>query len=230
MKELIFIVEDDNNIRELVSVALTAHSYIIKTFACAEDALADAKHNVPDVIILDIMLPGIDGLTALKKLRSEKDTCNVLVLLLTAKSAEIDKVIGLESGADDYLAKPFGVMELAARVKALLRRSSHSSDEKETVLSSGGIVIDTSTREVSVNGENVVLTLKEYELLKILMENKNRVVTREELLDKLWGYDFVSETRTLDMHIRTLRQKLGDYADSPRYIRTVRGVGYHFVS
>jgi two-component system alkaline phosphatase synthesis response regulator PhoP len=230
VKELIYIVEDDNNIRELVSVALTAHSYTIKAFACAEDALSESKRNVPDLIILDIMLPGIDGLTALKKLRSEKDTCNVLVLLLTAKSAEIDKVIGLESGADDYLAKPFGVMELAARVKALFRRNAHSSDEKETVLSSGGIVIDTSTREVSVNGESTVLTLKEYELLKILMENKNRVVTREELLDKLWGYDFVSETRTLDMHIRTLRQKLGDYADSPRYIRTVRGVGYHFVS
>ena len=230
VNKLIYIVEDDNNIRELVTVALTAHSYNVKPFGCAEDALAEVKRAVPDLIILDIMLPGIDGISALKKLRSEKETCSTLILFLTAKSTELDKVIGLESGADDYLAKPFGVMELAARVKALLRRNNRTAEEKDVLLAAGSIVIDTSVREVSANGAKVVLTLKEYELLKLLIENKNRVISREELLDKVWGYDFVSETRTLDMHIRTLRQKLDDDADNPRYIRTVRGVGYHFVN
>lgn len=228
MNDLIYLVEDDDNIRELVTVALSAHSYRVKAFVCAEDALEELKLELPVLIILDIMLPGIDGINALKRIRQSDHTKDVMIMMLTAKSTELDKVIGLESGADDYVAKPFGVMELSARVKALLRRRVVNS-ENQTTITSSAIVIDTSLREVLLNGNKILLTLKEYELLKLLMENRSRVMTREELLDKVWGYDFVSETRTLDMHIRTLRQKLGDEAEKPIYIKTMRGVGYRFI-
>lgn len=231
MAELVYITEDDDSIRELVSVALSAYSYEVKSFVCAEDTLSEAAKRTPDIFIFDIMLPGMDGIQAVKQIRTDERTKDIPVLMLTAKSAEIDKVFGLENGADDYLTKPFGIMELAARIKALLRRTGKRAAENdgEGLVKAGNIEIDTALHEVHNNGVPAELTLKEYELLLYLVKNHNRVVTREELLAKVWGVDFVGETRTLDMHIGTLRKKLDDDADNARLIKTVRGVGYRFI-
>lgn len=207
MAERIYITEDDDSIRELVTVALSAYSYEVESFVSAEDCLAAAEKQVPDIFLFDIMLPGMDGVQAVKILRENEQTKNTPILMLTAKSAEIDKVFGLENGADDYLTKPFGIMELAARIKALLRRSGRStSDSASDKITAGGITVNTSLREVSRDGRPIELTLKEYELLLYLLKNRARVVSREELLTKVWGIDFVGETRTLDMHIGTLRK------------------------
>ena len=205
MAERIYITEDDDSIRELVTVALSAYSYEVESFVSAEDCLAATEKQVPDIFLFDIMLPGMDG-------------------------AEIDKVFGLENGADDYLTKPFGIMELAARIKALLRRSGRgTSDSASDKITAGGITVNTSLREVSRDSRPIELTLKEYELLLYLIKNRARVVSREELLTKVWGIDFVGETRTLDMHIGTLRKKLSDDAENAHLIKTVRGVGYRFI-
>lgn len=207
MAERIYITEDDDSIRELVTVALSAYSYEVESFVSAEDCLAATEKQVPDIFLFDIMLPGMDGVQAVKILRENEQTKNTPILMLTAKSAEIDKVFGLENGADDYLTKPFGIMELAARIKALLRRSGRStSDSTSDKITAGGITVNTSLREVSRDGRPIELTLKEYELLLYLIKNRARVVSREELLTKVWGIDFVGETRTLDMHIGTLRK------------------------
>lgn len=207
MAERIYITEDDDSIRELVTVALSAYSYEVESFVSAEDCLAATEKQVPDIFLFDIMLPGMDGVQAVKILRENEQTKNTPILMLTAKSAEIDKVFGLENGADDYLTKPFGIMELAARIKALLRRSGRStSDSVSDKITAGGITVNTSLREVSRDGRPIELTLKEYELLLYLLKNRARVVSREELLTKVWGIDFVGETRTLDMHIGTLRK------------------------
>ena len=223
MAERIYITEDDDSIRELVTVALSAYSYEVESFVSAEDCLAAAEKQVPDIFLFDIMLPGMDGVQAVKILRENEQTKNTPILMLTAKSAEIDKVFGLENGADDYLTKPFGIMELAARIKALLRRSGRStSDSVSDKITAGGIT-------VSRDGRPIELTLKEYELLLYLLKNRARVVSREELLTKVWGIDFVGETRTLDMHIGTLRKKLSDDAENAHLIKTVRGVGYRFI-
>lgn len=230
MAERIYITEDDDSIRELVTVALSAYSYEVESFVSAEDCLAATEKQVPDIFLFDIMLPGMDGVQAVKILRENEQTKNTPILMLTAKSAEIDKVFGLENGADDYLTKPFGIMELAARIKALLRRSGRSaSDSASDKITAGGITVNTSLREVSRDGRPIELTLKEYELLLYLLKNRARVVSREELLTKVWGIDFVGETRTLDMHIGTLRKKLSDDAENPHLIKTVRGVGYRFI-
>ena len=230
MAECVYITEDDDNIRELVSVALSAYSYEVHSFVSAEDCLAAVQKRVPDIFLFDIMLPGIDGVQAVKILRGSEETKNTPILMLTAKSAEIDKVFGLENGADDYLTKPFGIMELAARIKALLRRAGRSaSDTENETIAAGGITVNTALREVNCGGVSVELTLKEYELLLYLIRNRSRVVSREELLAKVWGVDFVGETRTLDMHIGTLRKKLGDDAENARLIKTVRGIGYRFI-
>ena len=230
MAERIYITEDDDSIRELVTVALSAYSYEVESFVSAEDCLAATEKQVPDIFLFDIMLPGMDGVQAVKILRENEQTKNTPILMLTAKSAEIDKVFGLENGADDYLTKPFGIMELAARIKALLRRSGRStSDSASDKITAGGITVNTSLREVSRDGRPIELTLKEYELLLYLLKNRARVVSREELLTKVWGIDFVGETRTLDMHIRTLRKKLSDDAENAHLIKTVRGVGYRFI-
>ena len=224
MAERIYITEDDDSIRELVTVALSAYSYEVESFVSAEDCLAATEKQVPDIFLFDIMLPGMDGVQAVKILRENEQTKNTPILMLTAKSAEIDKVFGLENGADDYLTKPFGIMELAARIKALLRRAGRgSSDSASDKITAGGITVNISLREVSRDGRPIELTLKEYELLLYLIKNRARVVSREELLTKVWGIDFVGETRTLDMHIKTLRQKLGE---SGSRIKTVRNVGY----
>ena len=230
MAERVYITEDDDSIRELVTVALSAYSYEVESFVSAEDCLAAVAKQVPDIFLFDIMLPGIDGVQAVKLLREKEETKDTPILMLTAKSAEIDKVFGLENGADDYLTKPFGVMELAARIKALLRRAGRTSAESTSdKITAGGITINTSLREVSRDGQPVELTLKEYELLLYRLKNRSRVVSREELLTKVWGIDFVGETRTLDMHIGTLRKKLSDDADNAHLIKTVRGIGYRFI-
>lgn len=230
MAERVYITEDDDSIRELVTVALSAYSYEVESFVSAEDCLAATEKQVPDIFLFDIMLPGMDGVQAVKILREREETKNTPILMLTAKSAEIDKVFGLENGADDYLTKPFGIMELAARIKALLRRAGRgSSDSASDKITAGGITVNTSLREVSRDGRPIELTLKEYELLLYLLKNRARVVSREELLTKVWGIDFIGETRTLDMHIGTLRKKLSDDAENAHLIKTVRGVGYRFI-
>lgn len=230
MAERVYITEDDDSIRELVTVALSAYSYEVESFVSAEDCLAATEKQVPDIFLFDIMLPGMDGVQAVRILREREETKNTPILMLTAKSAEIDKVFGLENGADDYLTKPFGIMELAARIKALLRRAGRgSSDSVSDKITAGGITVNTSLREVSRDGRPIELTLKEYELLLYLLKNRARVVSREELLTKVWGIDFVGETRTLDMHIGTLRKKLSDDAENAHLIKTVRGVGYRFI-
>lgn len=217
---MIYCVEDDNSIRELVVYTLKNSGYEAAGFSSGEDLFAGLKSEMPELILLDIMLPGDDGITILKKIRKNPDTCNLPVILLTAKSTEYDKVIGLDSGADDYITKPFGMMELISRVKAVLRRSG-APETKNTRLALGPVELDTKSHTVTVNGKFVELTLKEFQILAILLENKGTVMTRDMLLEKVWGYDFTGETRTVDVHIKTLRSKL-----ETDIIETIRGVGY----
>jgi len=224
MQDLIYIIEDDESIRELIKMALGSFSYEVAAFECAEDAITAAKTKLPSLFIFDIMLPGIDGISAVKQLREKHSTKNIPILLLTAKSTELDKVVGLDAGADDYCVKPFGVMELAARVRALLRRKN----QYDKTISCDSFTLNLATREVFKDNEPIDLTYKEFELLQLLMKNMDRVVPREEILNTIWGYDCVCETRTLDAHIKSLRKKIGDDAESPEYIKTIRSVGYRF--
>ena len=200
---MIYCVEDEKNIRELLVYTLETTGFTAKGFADGKELKAALKEEIPNLILLDIMLPGDDGYTILGKLKSSPDTKSIPVIMVTAKEAEYDKVRGLEAGADDYITKPFGMMEFVARVKAVLRRCSRQEEDKELIC-----------------GE---LTRKEFELLQYLMENKGLVMTRNQILCHVWGYDFDGETRTVDVHVRTLRQKLGMAGD---IIETVRGVGY----
>ncbi len=222
----VFIVEDDANIREVVRCTLEAFSYKVTAFENAEEMFGSGK--TPSVYILDIMLPGIDGIEALRRIKGNPATKKIPVIMLTAKTSEIDKVTGLDSGADDYIPKPFGVLEFSARLRAVLRRA-YPADEQVRQIERNNIKIDLDKHEVTKDGALIELTLKEYELLTLLMQSADRVVSRDELLNTIWGYEFVGETRTLDMHIKSLRAKLGDDAEHPRYIKTVRGVGYRFV-
>jgi two-component system alkaline phosphatase synthesis response regulator PhoP len=222
--ERIYVVEDDENIRELLKVALEGFGYEIMAYEAAESALIDMKLKKPDLVLLDIMLPGMDGLTAIKTMKEDHQLKNVPIICLTAKDKELDKVIGLDIGADDYITKPFGVLELAARIRSLLRRTNK---ELEEIIKIKSITINPMTREVKNNGELVELTYKEYELLMYLLENENRVVPRDELLNQIWGYEYDGESRTLDIHIRTLRQKLGK--TGVECIKTVRSVGYRII-
>ena len=217
----IYIVEDDQNIREIECFALKNSGYQIMDFECAKDFYKKIIEKVPALIILDIMLPDEDGLEVLKKLRSTPGTKKVPIILVTAKTTEIDKVKGLDMGADDYITKPFGVMELISRVKAVLRRSKGMEEEKKLVL--GDIFIDNERHTVYVKDEPCELTFKEYELLKLLLINTGIVMSRDIIMERIWGSDFEGESRTLDMHIKTLRQKLKN-ADVT--IKTVRNVGY----
>lgn len=217
---LIYIVEDDTNIREIESFALKNSGYNIADFESALEFNKALQNKIPDLILLDIMLPDEDGLMILKRLRSTPETKKIPIIMVTAKTTEIDKVKGLDSGADDYITKPFGIMELISRVKALLRRSG---DYEEKVISVGDIIIDDSKHTVTVAGELCELTYKEYELLKLLMNNMGIVLKREVIMERIWGIDFEGESRTLDMHIKTLRKKLGN---GGQFIKTVRNVGY----
>ena len=224
--ERIYVVEDDDNIRDLIRIALEGFGYVVSAFEMAEDALKNIEADQPDLAVFDLMLPGMDGLSAIKKIRKNDSLADMPIIILTAKDREFDKVAGLDGGADDYMTKPFGVMELAARIRSLLRRRARNQADEE-ILEKYGISLNKKTREVTSRGKKVELTLKEYELLLYLMENHSRVATRDELLNHIWGYDYDGETRTLDMHIRTLRQKLGE--EGAFCIRTVRGVGYRFL-
>lgn len=217
---LLYIVEDDRNIQEIEAFALKNSGYSVETFDCAKEFYNRVKLRVPDLIVLDIMLPDEDGLEIVRKMRMQAETKHVPVIMVSAKTTELDKVKGLDIGADDYLTKPFGVMELISRVKALLRRS-HA--EEEDVVTLGEIMLDPKKRKVKVNEEIVELTYKEFELLYLLVQNAGIVLKRDVLMERVWGTDYEGESRTLDMHIKTLRQKLGD---ASRHIKTVRNVGY----
>jgi len=215
----VFIVEDDTDIREIVLYALRFAGFEAQGFEKGTELWPALEKNMPDLLLLDIMLPGEDGLSILKKLRSNSSTAALPVIMLTAKGSEFDKVKGLDLGADDYIAKPFGVMELISRVNALLRRSGHQTD----TLAYQNIALDSARRSVAVDGESVGLTYKEYELLHFLLLNAGIVMSRDKILGAVWGWDFEGESRTLDMHVRTLRQKLGPAGE---HIKTVRNVGY----
>lgn len=218
---MIFCVEDDEGIRNMVMYTLEASGFEVQGFEIGKTFFSALLMNRPDLILLDIMLPDMDGISILKRLKKAKATKDIPVIMATAKGTEYDKVIGLELGADDYLAKPFGMMEMVSRVKAVLRRTQPESDQK--VLEVGGLALDLNGHIVKVDGQRVQLTLKEYELLRLFMENIGRAFTREQLLLKIWESDYFGETRTVDVHIGTLRTKLGEYG---KMIRTVRGVGY----
>ncbi|MCI6582391.1 MAG: response regulator transcription factor [Oscillospiraceae bacterium] len=220
---MIFCVEDDDGIRELMIYTLSASGFEAKGFSDGSALMDELKINKPELIMLDIMLPGEDGLSILKKIRTNAATADIPVIMATAKGTEYDKVIGLDQGADDYLSKPFGMMEMISRVKAVLRRTQ--PNKKSSVLKYGGIVLNNSEHTAEAEGRRINLTLKEYELLKIFMENPGLVFTRDQLLYNVWGAEFAGETRTVDVHIGTLRTKLGKCGSC---IETVRGVGYRF--
>ena len=218
---MIFCVEDDQGIRDLMLYALHSAGFTAQGFANGSGLWEALKTESPQLILLDIMLPGEDGIAILKRLRSNPATASLPVILETAKGTEYDKVIGLDLGADDYLAKPFGMMEMVSRVKAVLRRTAPKDSAK--ILQVGHLTLNTGEHTVSVQGERVQLTLKEYELLQRFMENLGRAFSRDQLLQSIWGMDYIGETRTVDVHINTLRTKLGPCG---AYIQTVRGVGY----
>lgn len=221
---LIYLVEDDVDIRELETYALQNSDLEVQSFSCGTELYEALGKRIPDLILLDIMLPGEDGISILKHLRGDSETQTVPIIMVTAKSTEENKVEGLDSGADDYIAKPFGVTELISRVKALLRRTSRDfSAGAGMILRYDPIVMNIETHRVTVHDEPVELTFKEFELLKFLLQNKGTVVTRSRLMDTVWGFAFAGETRTVDMHIKTLRQKLGD---AGHLIVTIRNVGY----
>lgn len=218
---MIFCIEDDSGIRDLMIYALNSAGFEAKGFTCSDSFFNAIQTEKPQLIMLDIMLPGEDGLSILKRLRSQTKTADIPVIMATAKGTEYDKVIGLDLGADDYLAKPFGMMEMISRIKAVLRRTKPKETAK--LLRVGNLELNFETYTVLVNKEHVQLTLKEYKLLYTFMENIGRVFTRDQLLEIVWGMDYIGETRTVDVHIGTLRTKLGECGD---YIETVRGVGY----
>ena len=241
-KHLIYYVEDDEHIRDLTCYALRHAGFEVRAFPDGEGFVEACAEGQPQVVLLDIMLPGVDGLELLRQLRAKSATENIPVMMLTAKGTEYDAVSGLDAGADDYLAKPFGMMELISRVNALLRRAARpatggsgrpggdaDSDEPEDALVCGSIVLSPAGRTVRAGGADVSLTRKEFDLLRCLMENRGHVLTREQLLESVWGTSFVGETRTVDMHVKTLRKKLAAAAPGAEAaVATVRGVGYVF--
>ena len=218
---MIWCVDDDNTIRDIEVYTLTQTGFEAKGFADGISMLEALKTEKPELIVLDIMLPGKDGVEVLKKIRSNPETRKIPVIMATAKGTEMDKIQGLDTGADDYLVKPFGVMEMVSRIKAVLRRCE--SDEKEEILTVGEITLSDKEHLVTVNGKKVALTFKEFEILKLFMQSPGIVFSRDKLLSKVWGVDYLGESRTVDMHIKTLRQKLGDVGSR---IETVIGVGY----
>lgn len=220
---MIYYVEDDDNIRELVVYTLTQMGMPTQGFACAEAFWPAVAKELPDLILLDVMLPGEDGMQILKKLHGDQKTVDIPVVMITAKGTEFDRVQGLDFGADDYIVKPFGMAELIARVRARLRRIAPKTNDDALV--SGRLTLDRRAHEVLVDGQTVALTIKEYDLLKLMMENAGMAFSREQLLSKIWDYGYDGGTRTVDVHIQTLRAKLGDCGSM---IETVRGVGYRF--
>ena len=223
MGKWIYYVEDDTSIRELVLYALKTAEFQVMGFENAASFYKRMKEQQPDLILLDIMLPDEDGVSILKKLKSRPDTENIPIIMMTAKSSEYDKVLGLDSGADDYITKPFGVMELISRVKAVIRRSDRSKGSAGEVLKIGELVLDEQKHEVYARGQAVSLTFKEFELLSYLMKNRGLVLSRDKILNTRWNYEYEGESRTVDVHIGSLRQKLGTCGD---FIKTIRGIGY----
>ena len=221
---MIYLVEDDDSIRELVVYTLRTTGFEAKGFSTAALFWEAVEEEQPELVLLDIMLPDEDGLHILKRLRSNAETADLPVIMLTAKSTEYDRVLGLDSGADDYIPKPFGMMELVSRIKALLRRASRQNDEK--IYNLDALYVDVKRHNVAVNGQEISLTYKEFELLKYLMQHPGHVFTRAQLLQEVWGYDYYGGTRTVDVHIRRLRAKLG--GEYEHVIGTVRNVGYRF--
>lgn len=219
---MLYLVEDDDSIRELVLYTLHTTGFEAEGFRNAADFWQALEKELPQLVLLDIMLPDEDGLHILKRLRAGAETADLPVMMLTAKSSEYDRVVGLDSGADDYMPKPFGMMELVSRVRALLRRAAKPAAE-DKLFTAGSLAVDVKRRAVTVDGEPVILTYKEFELLCYLLENRGVVLSRDQILTKIWDYNYSGETRTVDVHIRTLRQKLGD---AGALIETVRGVGY----
>lgn len=218
---MIYCVEDDQSIRELMLYALRASGFQAEGFPDGQSLLDALRHSHPQLILLDIMLPGMDGIEILKTLRATPATAKIPVIMASAKGTEYDKVVGLDLGADDYLAKPFGMMEMISRIRAVLRRTA--PQETQQVLTLGSLTMDPMAHTVYADGQRVELTLKEFAVLQLFLEHPGRVFTREQLLEQIWGIDFMGETRTVDVHIGTLRTKLGSCGE---YIRTVRGVGY----
>lgn len=218
---MIYLVEDDDNIRNMMAYTLSVSGFEVQGFEKATPFFEAVKNQVPDLVMLDIMLPETDGITLLKQLKNNKTTAHIPVIMATAKGTEYDKVIGLDLGADDYLAKPFGMLEMVSRVKAVLRRCSPKGNEEIYTL--GTLVLNHNERSVKIGDEVITLTVKEYELLRFLLKNKGKVFSRDELLSEIWGEDFLGESRTVDVHVGTLRNKLGAYGDR---LQTVRGFGY----
>ena len=230
-KQTILVIDDEANILELLEYNLVKNGYGVLRADTGEMGLELLKCRKADLVLLDYMLPGMDGMEVLRRIRTDPEFISVPVMMLTAKGEETDKVLGLEMGADDYLTKPFGIRELLARVKALLRRSAPEQKGRQTeeILRIGSLVIDCGAREVTCDGETVELSRKEFDLLALTARHRNRVFTREQLLEQIWGYEYSGETRTVDVHVRGLRRKLEPDPEHPRYLRTVRGVGYKFV-
>ncbi|MFI3230839.1 MAG: response regulator transcription factor [bacterium] len=235
MNYTIFVIEDDQSISELLEIALKSYSYDVHLFEDAESALDKLEDIKPDLIICDVMLPNLDGVSAISKVRTMPLFKSIPIILLTAKDNEFDKIKGLDAGADDYVTKPFSIMELMARVRSQFRKlestqtnsksnsTPSNSDNSETQIKVGNIVLDNFSRDVFVDEQKIELTFKEFELLNYLLKNKNKSISREEILNKIWGYDYSGETRTVDIHIKTLRKKL---LTGECYIKTIRGVGY----
>lgn len=235
MATAIWVVEDDENIAELIKTALQSASYEARTFDSGAALFERGDAQVPDLILLDIMLPGMSGYDILKRLRASKDMPDVPVIFLTAKGTEFDKAMGLELGADDYIPKPFGVLELLARIKAVLRRYTKGRSVSAGPKESGGcrykdLEIDAASREIRKDGVPVKFTFKEFELFLYMYQNRGVVLNRDNLLEKVWGYEYAGDTtRTVDMHIKSIRQKLADSKETPKYIETIRGYGYKFL-
>lgn len=225
--EKILIVDDELHIIELLKYNLESNGYKVIFAQTGKEAIKIASEKRPDLILLDVMLPEMDGFDVCKHINKAKETEGIPIIMLTAKGEELDKILGLELGADDYITKPFSVRELIARIKAVLRRNFKEENTSQ-VISFGDLIVNMDKHEVTKNGDKIDLTLKEFELLKLLVVNKGKVLTRDFLLDKVWGYEYYGETRTVDVHIRHLRQKIEDDDKSPKYIETVRGIGYKF--
>ena len=223
---MIYIVEDEPNIRNLLSFILQEAGFQTTEFEDGEGALQQILAAPPDLVLLDLMLPGIEGGEVCHKIRANSPTADTPVIMLTARGEELDRVEGLNMGADDYITKPFSTREVIARINAVLRRSSRTPVVKPPVLAIGNITVDFDERIVTKNGEPIALSMKEFDLFRYLIENRGRVLTRQQILDHVWGYEYVGETRTVDVHVRYLRLKVEDDADNPRLIETVRGVGY----
>lgn len=225
----VYIIEDDNHIRELLDYRLSDAGFEVSSFRSGEEGLKVLNDYPPDVVILDLMLPGIDGYEICRRIRNNDNTKDIIIIMLTARGEEADKILGLEIGADDYIVKPFSIREVIARVRAVLRRLERQAPEKEEQFNIGEIAINLQRREVFKNDNLVDFKTKEFDLLYYLMKNEGRALSREQLLDDVWGYDYFGETRTVDVHISQIRLKIEDNPENPKYIKTLRSVGYKFI-